>query len=224
MSNRIFGADPLRTRRADPADPAGQEEVRFCALAHPKTRPISNRECGTSLRWNRALLCEGPIGDADFGRGNCGREGFHNRLSRALSPGRPCCKGKRGDLVEYKGLHGILTAAHVDESLREAKATHRARCGSFSRACPIRSSKSSILEEIFSTWRGLTPASGGRRYFVHFTSLHLVGNIAQQSLCPYPDTSRKNQAKDEPEPSTSLIQTHANLRSGSSLRERPTTS
>ncbi len=115
----------------------------------------------------------------------------------------PAAKGS-GVLIEYKGLHGILTAAHVDEYLRRLK-----RPIGLVRLNRGLAQQSSVLdlEEVFSYVAGADPwpVGGDDISFIHIPP-HLVGNIERS--CSFLNAD-KNQAKDEPEPSTSLIQTHA---------------
>jgi hypothetical protein len=115
----------------------------------------------------------------------------------------PAAKGS-GVLVEYKGVHGILTAAHVDAHLRKRKrpiGLVRLNRGVARQASVL------DLEEVFSYAAGVDPWPVGSDdiAFIHIPP-HLVGNIERS--CSFLNAD-KNLTKDEPEPSTSLIQTHA---------------
>jgi hypothetical protein len=113
----------------------------------------------------------------------------------------PAAKGS-GVLVEYRGVHGILTAAHVDERLRKLK-----RPIGLVRLNRGLAQQSSVLdlEEVISYAAGADPWPAGSDdiSFIHIPP-HLVGNIERS--CSFLNAD-KNLAKDEPEPSKSLIQT-----------------
>jgi hypothetical protein len=54
-----------------------------------------------------------------FGRGDHGRQELHDRIRpRRRQAGKPAAKGT-GVLASYKGVHGIITAAHVDREIRK---------------------------------------------------------------------------------------------------------
>ena len=115
----------------------------------------------------------------------------------------PAAKGS-GVLVEYKGVYGILTAAHVDDYLRKLK-----RPIGLVRLNRGLAQQSSVLdlEEVFSYAAGADPWPAGSDdiSFIHLPP-HLVGNIKRS--CSFLNAD-KNFTKDEPEPSASIIQMHA---------------
>ncbi len=115
----------------------------------------------------------------------------------------PAAKGS-GVLIEYRGVHGILTAAHVDEHIRKLN-----RPIGLVRLNRRLAHQSSVLDldEVFSYAAGADPWPAGSDdiAFIHIPP-HLVGNI-ERSCCFL--NADKNLTKDEPEPSASLIQTHA---------------
>jgi hypothetical protein len=116
---------------------------------------------------------------------------------------KPAVKGT-GVLVEYKGVHGILTAAHVDAYIRELK-----RPIGVVRLNQGLAQQASVLDvdEVYTYAAGQDPWPTGSDdiAFIHIPP-HLVGNIERR--CSFLN-GEKNLAKDEPEPSTALIQTHA---------------
>jgi hypothetical protein len=120
-----------------------------------------------------------------------------------LAGEKPAVKGT-GVFVEYKGVHGILTAAHVDQSLRALK-----RPVGLVRLNRTHAHQSSVLDltEVFTYASGADPWPTGSEdiAFIHIPS-HLVGNIGRSFSALNAD---HNLTKDEPEPSTDLIQTHA---------------
>jgi hypothetical protein len=115
----------------------------------------------------------------------------------------PAAKGS-GVLVEYQGVYGILTAAHVDAYLR----TLDRPIGllRFNRGLAEQSSVLN-LGEVFTYAAGAEPWPTGSEdiAFIHIPR-HLVGNIERSFSFLNAD---KNLPKDEPESPTSLLQTNA---------------
>ena len=116
----------------------------------------------------------------------------------------PAAKGS-GVLIKYGELHGILTCAHVDKSLRELKKP--VGLVRLNRGLAQQQSSTLRMDEVLSYAAGEEPwiAGGEDIAFIHLPP-HLVGDIAKD--CVFLD-AEKNFTKLQPDDRSSLIQAHS---------------